>query len=91
MNAVSHSVGLAVLTLSLIFGVVWAERVWTTLADPKVVWALATLVVYGFLLWMDRRGWEGPRVALLSILGFSVVMFSYSIVNLYFSRTHSFR
>ena len=39
----------------------------------------------------DRRGWEGPRVAVLSILGFGVVLFSYTIVNLYFSRAHSFR
>jgi ABC-type uncharacterized transport system permease subunit len=91
MNRTSVSVGLAVLTLSLIFGVVWAERVWTSLADPKVEWAILTLAVYGFLLWMDRRGWEGPRVAFLSILGFSVVMFSYTIVNLYFTRAHSFR
>jgi ABC-type transport system involved in cytochrome c biogenesis permease subunit len=65
--------------------------VWTSLADPKVEWAVVTLVVYGFLLWMDRRGWEGPRVAVLSILGFGVVLFSYTIVNLYFSRVHSFR
>jgi ABC-type uncharacterized transport system permease subunit len=91
MNRTSVAVGLAVLIVSLVLGVVWAERIWTTLADPKVEWAVATLAVYGFLLWMDRRGWEGPRVALLSILGFGVVLFSYTIVNLYFSRAHSFR
>jgi ABC-type transport system involved in cytochrome c biogenesis permease subunit len=50
-----------------------------------------TVLVYGFLLWMDRRGWEGPRVAILSIVGFGVVLFSYTVVNLYFSQTHSFR
>ncbi|HEY3203845.1 MAG TPA: cytochrome c biogenesis protein CcsA [Thermoanaerobaculia bacterium] len=91
MNRTSVSVGLAVLTLSLIFGFLWAERVWTSLFDPKVEWALITVLVYGFLLWMDRRGWEGPRVALLSILGFGVVLFSYTVVNLYFSQAHSFR
>lgn len=91
MNRTSVSVGLAVLTLSLVLGVVWAERVWSTLADPKVEWAALTLAVYGFLLWMDRRGWEGPRVAVLSIFGFGVVIFSYTVVNLYFTRVHSFR
>ena len=30
-------------------------------------------------------------MALLSILGFGVVMFSYTIVNLYLSSEHSFR
>jgi ABC-type uncharacterized transport system permease subunit len=91
MNRTSVSVGLAVLTLSLVLGLVRAEQAWSTLQDPKIDWALLTLVIYGFLLWMDRRGWEGPRVALLSILGFGVMLFSYTIVNMYFSRAHSFR
>ncbi|MEX0879810.1 MAG: cytochrome c biogenesis protein CcsA [Thermoanaerobaculia bacterium] len=91
MNRTSVTVGLASLALSLLLGFVWAERFWPSLADPKIEWALATLAIYGLLLWKDRRGWEGPRVALLSILGFGVVMFSYTIVNLYFSRAHSFR
>ena len=91
MNRTSVTIGLASLVVSLVLGAVWAEVVWATLADPKVEWAVVTLIVYGFLLWMDRRGWEGPRVAALSILGFGVVLFSYTIVNLYFSRVHSFR
>lgn len=91
MNRRIVSIGLAVLTLSLILGLVWAERVWSTLQDPKVAWAILTLVIYGLLLWKDRRGWEGPRVALLSILGFGVMLFSYTVVNIYFSREHSFR
>jgi ABC-type transport system involved in cytochrome c biogenesis permease subunit len=40
---------------------------------------------------MDRRGWAGPRVALLSIVGFILVLFSYTIVNLYLSQSHVFR
>ncbi len=91
MNRTSVSIGLGVLALSIVLGLVWAERFWTTLADPKVEWAVLTLLVYGLLLWMDRRGWEGPRVALLSILGFSVVLFSYTIVNMYLTQAHRFR
>jgi len=91
MNRTSVTVGLAALALSLVLGFLWAERFWPSLADPKIEWALATMAIYGLLLWKDRRGWEGPRVALLSILGFGVLMFSYTIVNLYLSREHSFR
>ena len=91
MNRTSVSVGLAVLALSLALGLAWARRIWGTVGDPKLEWAAATLAIYAFLLWMDRRGWEGPRVAVLSIVGFGVLLFSYSIVNLYFSRAHSFR
>jgi ABC-type uncharacterized transport system permease subunit len=91
MNRTSVSIGLTVLLVSLALGLFWAEKVWTSLADPKIGWAVLTAVVYGFLLWMDRRGWEGPRVAILSILGFGLVIFSYTVVNLYFSHAHSFR
>jgi ABC-type uncharacterized transport system permease subunit len=91
MNRTSVTIGVATLVLSLGLGIFWAERVWPSLADPKIAWAAVTLVVYGFLLWMDRRGWAGPRVAVLSILGFGVVLFSYTVVNLYLSRAHSFR
>ncbi len=91
MNRTSVSIGVASLALSIGLGLVWAGRVWTSLADPKIEWALLTLAVYGLLLWKDRRGWEGPRVALLSILGFSVVLFSYTIVNVYLTQSHRFR
>ncbi len=91
MNRTSVSIGLGVLLLSIVLGLVWAEKFWTTLADPKVEWAVLTMLIYGILLWMDRRGWEGPRVALLSILGFSVVLFSYTVVNMYLTQAHRFR
>ena len=91
MNRTSVTIGVATLVLSLALGLFWAERVWPSLADPKIVWAAVTLIVYGFLLWMDRRGWAGPRVAVLSIFGFGVVLFSYTVVNLYLSRAHDFR
>jgi len=71
--------------------VAWARKVWTGLGDAKLVFAFVTLLVYGVLLWMDRRGWEGPRVALLSIVGFVLVLFSYTFVNLYLSQSHVFR
>jgi ABC-type transport system involved in cytochrome c biogenesis permease subunit len=77
--------------VSILLGVVWAHRFWPGLLDAKLLWALFTLLVYGLLLWMDRRGWKGQRVAFLSIVGFGVVLFSYTFVNLYFSQAHSFR
>ena len=91
MNRTSVSIGLGVLALSITLGLFQAEKFWTTLADPKVEWAVLTLLIYGILLWMDRRGWEGPRVAFLSILGFSVILFSYTVVNMYFTQAHRFR
>ncbi|MDQ2871245.1 MAG: cytochrome c biogenesis protein [Acidobacteriota bacterium] len=91
MNRTSVSIGIAVLAASVLFGLLWANRVWATMGDPKIEWAIATLALYGFLLWMERRGWKGPRVAILSILGYGLVLFSYTIVNMFFSRSHGFR
>ena len=91
MNRTSVSIGLAVLGVSVLLGAIWAEHVWSRLPDAKFGIALLTLVVYGFLLWKDRRGWGGERVALLSLLGFALVLFSYTFVNLYFPSGHAFR
>jgi ABC-type uncharacterized transport system permease subunit len=91
MNRTSVSIGLVSLALAIAIGVVRAQRLWGSLGDPKITWAFLTLVVYALLLWLDRSGWEGTRVAVLSIFGFGVVLFSYTVVNLYFSTAHNFR
>jgi len=91
LNRTSVTIGLATLAVSLVFGLLEARVLWSSLSDPKIAWAIITVLVYGFLLWMERRGWEGPRVAILSIVGFGVVMFSYTIVNVYLSAAHRFR
>jgi ABC-type uncharacterized transport system permease subunit len=91
LNRTSVTIGLSTLAVSVVLGLVEAQKLWSTLADPKIAWALVTVFVYAFLLWMERRGWEGPRVAILSIVGFGVVMFSYTVVNVYLSSAHRFR
>ena len=91
MNRTAVAIGLSSLVVSTLLGTIWAARFWNGLGDAKLVWAVFTLAVYGLLLWMDRRGWKGQRVALLSIVGFGLVLFSYTVVNLYFSRAHTFR
>ena len=91
MNRTSVSIGLGVLAFAVVLGLVRASERWGTLADPKIVSALLTLAVYALLLWLDRRGWAGPRVAVLSIFGFGLVLFSYTVVNLVFHTAHQFR
>lgn len=91
LNRTSVTIGLTTLAVSLVLGILEARAVWPSLSDPKIVWALITVFVYGLLLWMERRGWKGPRVAILSIVGFGVVMFSYTVVNVFLSAEHRFR
>ncbi|MGE5275944.1 MAG: inner membrane protein YpjD [Acidobacteriota bacterium] len=91
LNRTAVSIGLSSLFVSVLLGAIWASRVWKGVLDAKLGFALFTLLVYGLLLWMDRRGWKGQRVALLSIVGFGLVIFSYTFVNLYLSQAHTFR
>src|SRR6266540_4604127 len=51
MNRTSVSIGLAALTFAVGAGLVRANELWTTLADPKIVFAVVTLIVYALLLW----------------------------------------
>jgi ABC-type transport system involved in cytochrome c biogenesis permease subunit len=86
-------VGLVALCLGVSFGFVWEHRLsgGYALGDPKVIITLGILVVYVAYLALSRRaGWRGPRAALLCALNFLVVLFSYTIVNLYLTRLHRF-
>jgi len=91
MNRTAVSIGVAALLVSVALGAVWARRVWSGVGDAKLAWAVFTLLLYAFLLWKDRHGWKGQRVAVLSLVGFGLVIFSYTFVNLYFSHAHTFR
>lgn len=77
--------GFLFLTVGIITGAVWANSAWGRYWgwDPKETWSLITWFIYAGLLHARlMRGWEGRRVAYLSILGFLAVLFTYFGVNL---------
>jgi cytochrome c-type biogenesis protein CcsB len=77
--------GFLFLSAGIITGSVWANRAWGRYWgwDPKETWSLITWLIYAMLLHARRmRGWEGSRMAYLSILGFIAVLFTYFGVNL---------
>ncbi len=77
--------GFLFLTVGIITGSVWANSAWGSYWswDPKETWSLITWFVYATLLHARlMRGWEGKRIALLSIIGFAAVLFTYFGVNL---------
>jgi cytochrome c-type biogenesis protein CcsB len=86
-------IGFILLTLGIITGAVWAHSAWGRYWgwDPKETWSLITWFVYAALLHSRMiRGWKGKRLAVLSIIGFSCVMFTYLGVNLILSGLHSY-
>lgn len=80
INVVSLGVGFGLLTLGMTFGLLGFKRVSGTwwAWSPKEAVTVALWACY-FLLWLVRlrTTLRGRKVALLSILGFSLVLFSW--------------
>jgi cytochrome c-type biogenesis protein CcsB len=77
--------GFPLLTIAIITGAIWAETAWGTYWswDPKETWSLITWFIYAALLHGRlTTGWRGKRAALLSIVGFFVLLFTFLGVNL---------
>jgi cytochrome c-type biogenesis protein CcsB len=86
-------IGFLMLTLGIITGSVWAHAAWGTYWnwDPKETWSLITWLIYATLLHSRLiRGWRGKNLAILSIIGFLCVLFTYFGVNNVLSGLHSY-
>ena len=76
--------GFLFLTAGIITGSVWANSAWGRYWgwDPKETWSLITWFVYAALLHARlMRGWHGKRIAVMSVVGFVAVLFTYFGVN----------
>ncbi|NOY86060.1 MAG: c-type cytochrome biogenesis protein CcsB [Deltaproteobacteria bacterium] len=93
VNYKSIAVGFPLLSLGIITGAAWANYAWGTYWswDPKETWSLITWFIYAaYLHARFTRGWQGTRTAVLSIVGFSAVIFTYFGVNFLLSGLHSY-
>lgn len=90
----SIAFGFPIFTLGgLVFGAIWADQAWGVYWswDPKETWSLITWFIYAFYLHGRMvRGWKGKKVAVVSVVGFMAVMFTYLGVNLLLSGLHSY-
>ncbi len=80
-------------TLAIITGALWAESAWGAYWrwDPKEVWSLITWFIYALILHARLTvGWRGKKAAILSIIGFLAVLFTFFGVNLLLKTIHSF-
>ncbi len=93
VNYKSIAVGFPLLSLGIITGAAWANYAWGTYWswDPKETWSLITWFIYAAYLHARlTRGWQGKRAAVLSIIGFAAVVFTYFGVNFLLSGLHSY-
>ncbi|MGW8271766.1 MAG: c-type cytochrome biogenesis protein CcsB [Thermodesulfovibrionales bacterium] len=88
------AIGFPIFTLGgLIFGAIWADQAWGVYWswDPKETWSLITWFFYAFFLHSRlMRGWKGNKTAVVAVLGFIAVIFTYLGVNLFLSGLHSY-
>jgi HemX protein len=89
----SVGVGLVSLAIGVTLGFTWAHQVlggyWHW--DWKILVTLVILAAYSAYWILSRTGtWRGARASRLCVANFVLVIFSYSIVNLYLSRFHRF-
>ncbi len=92
-NYKSVILGFPMLTLGIITGAAWASYAWGSYWswDPKETWSLITWFIYAaFLHARYTHEWRGKKTALLSIVGFAAVIFTYFGVNYLLSGLHSY-
>ena len=86
-------IGFPLLTLGIVLGAYWASDAWGRYWgwEPKETAALATLLIYaGYLHVRGLRSWTGTRSALVLIVGFLAILFTYFAVNLWVQGLHSY-
>jgi cytochrome c-type biogenesis protein CcsB len=86
-------VGFVLWTFTLIAGAIWASRAWGRYWgwDTKEVWTFIIWTIFaGYIHARATRGWRGSRSAWLAIIGFSAVLFNFTIVNLFFKGLHAY-
>lgn len=86
-------IGFFLLTLGILTGAVWAESAWGRYWswDPKETWSLITWLIYAGLLHARfARGWQGKRIAVLALVGFGAVLFTYFGVSFLLPGLHAY-
>ena len=93
INHYSLIYGFPLLTIGMITGSIYAQlnlgTYWQW--DPKEVWSLITWLFYAALLHERLTvGWRGRRAAIMSIICFAVLLFTFIGAGLWMGGYHSF-
>jgi cytochrome c-type biogenesis protein CcsB len=83
--------GFTLMTIGLATGFIYAKLVWGKFLswDPKEIWSAATWLIYAALIHERLTvGWRGRKAAILAIVGFCMVIFTFLGVNLFLKGHH---
>lgn len=84
--------GLILLVTAIAMGSLWAKVAWGSYWswDPKEIWSLITVFIYGLYLSLRLRGMKGEEAAYISIVGFLCVIFTCLGVSYLIPGLHSY-
>ena len=87
-------IAFCLLTLGIITGALWGDRVFGQLWfwDPKETWSFITWLI--FMAYLHARytlDWRGRRAAIMAIVGFAAVLFTYVGVDFLLPQIHGVR
>jgi ABC-type transport system involved in cytochrome c biogenesis permease subunit len=94
LNYNSAAVGFSFLTIAIVMGSIWSNKVFGKFiaADPKILVAYLTWIIYGLELFGGKfLSWSSKRLAYLSLSGFAIILFSMVAVNLFLTSFHEFK
>ena len=86
-------IGFPIFATLIILGSYWASIAWGRYWgwDPKETSALVTWLIYAvYIHARSQRNWAGRPAALILVIGFAAVLFTYIGGNLFFSGLHSY-
>jgi ABC-type transport system involved in cytochrome c biogenesis permease subunit len=86
-------VGYFLFSAAMVFGGIWAYLAWGTywLWTPKELWTVLLWLFYSMYLHARlRQWWAGRPSAVLGVVGFAIVMFTYLGVSLLMKSSHTF-
>ena len=93
INYKALTFGFPLLTVGIITGSIWAQYAWGSYWswDPKETWSLITWFLYAALLHQRLTvGWRGKRAAIMAIIGFFAILFTFLGVNLLLKGLHAY-
>lgn len=94
ISELSLCIGLALMTIGIFLGAIWANESWGRYWswDPKETWALITTIIYAIVLhirWFEKKN-NYIRFNILSQISFLSVLMTYLGVNYLLSGMHSY-
>jgi ABC-type uncharacterized transport system permease subunit len=93
MNVSASVAGLVLLALAILMGIGWARLAGLDLIrDPKMWLTVLAWLLLGFaVLAYYRLGWRGPKAVYASLAGFTTLLLSRVVTDLFVTSFHTFR